>query len=356
MVFIPILIMELEVGQLFRDIAVAISVAVMLSLMVAVTVIPALSSRLLGGPDGGSLTMMRIPVVDDIASASSGRAREHPADRRLAGGLADRGGGRDADRRPLAWTFLPKLEYLPDGNRNLVFGIVIPPPGYNLDTMTEIATNIEGSVRYLWASETGPEQTEEGLPKIDQFFFVAFRGNMFVGGSAMETDRAAELIGPMSAPMFQEPGTFGFVSQPSIFGRGIGGGRTIDFDISGPDLEQVLSVALRATGRIGQIMPREEGHQFRPDPGLELGAPEVRLVPDRVRLADAGVSARNFALSVDAFNDGLRVAEITVDGSRIDLTLMGPEGGRRRPRVSTPCRSSPPRGRSCRRAHWPPSR
>ena len=52
MVFIPILILELEVGQLFRDIAVAISVAVMLSLLVAITVIPALSRRLLGGNTG----------------------------------------------------------------------------------------------------------------------------------------------------------------------------------------------------------------------------------------------------------------------------------------------------------------
>ena len=45
MVFIPILVMELEAGQLFRDIAVAISVSVILSLVVAVTVIPALTSR-----------------------------------------------------------------------------------------------------------------------------------------------------------------------------------------------------------------------------------------------------------------------------------------------------------------------
>ena len=47
MVFIPILVMQLEVGQLFRDIAVAISVSVLLSLIVSVTVLPALSSRLL---------------------------------------------------------------------------------------------------------------------------------------------------------------------------------------------------------------------------------------------------------------------------------------------------------------------
>ena len=46
MVFIPILVMELEAGQLFRDIAVAISVSVMLSLLVSITVIPAISQKL----------------------------------------------------------------------------------------------------------------------------------------------------------------------------------------------------------------------------------------------------------------------------------------------------------------------
>ena len=65
MVFIPILVMELEVGQLFRDIAVAISVAVMLSLLVAMTVIPALSKRLLTQvrPSGQGL---RLPVIDSL--------------------------------------------------------------------------------------------------------------------------------------------------------------------------------------------------------------------------------------------------------------------------------------------------
>ena len=50
MVFIPVLVMQLEVGQLFRDIAVAISVSVLLSLLVAVTLIPAMANRLLGKP------------------------------------------------------------------------------------------------------------------------------------------------------------------------------------------------------------------------------------------------------------------------------------------------------------------
>ena len=327
MVFIPILVMKLEVGQLFRDIAVAISVAVLLSLLVAITLIPAMSQRLLGGRKAGSLTMRRLPLIDDLAGLAAraimGFVRV-VVQSRLAAlvvvAVVTTAAGASA------YVFLPKLEYLPEGNRNLVFGIILPPPGYNLETTTEIAEQIEGAVKPLWAIESGPEAEADEPPKIENFFFVATRANTFLGASAVEPHRAGELIRPMSAPIFREPGTFGFMTQPSLFGRGIRGGRAIELNISGPDLEQVLGIALQAAGLVGRLLPRSDGHQLRPVPGLELGAPEVRLFPDRVRLADSGVSARDLGMTVDAFNDGLRIAEITVDGKRIDLMLKGPEG------------------------------
>ena len=79
------------------------------------------------------------------------------------------------------------------------------------------------------------------------------------------------------------------MSQPSIFGRSIGGGKRIDLDISGGDLEQVLGVALRAMGLIGETLPRKDGHQIETEPRIELGA--LVRAADRIRLADAGVSA-----------------------------------------------------------------
>ena len=49
------------------------------------------------------------------------------------------------------------------------------------------------------------------------------------------------------------------------------------------------------------------------------------MIPDPVRIADNGLTATGLAQSIDAYNSGLRVAEITVDGRRIDLTLQGPQ-------------------------------
>lgn len=325
MVFIPILVLDLEVGQLFRDIAVAISVAVLLSLIVAVTVIPALASGLLSGRVGAAASFP-FPGLDTFARgfvrAWTGLARATGRSRILAASIVT---FITLLAAGATYQYLPKLEYLPEGNRNLVFGVILPPPGYNLDTTTEIAKGLESTVRKHWLSESPGPSTPGEPPKMDNFFFVATSSRTFVAATSAEAERASELIPVLSRPVFREPGTFGFMSQPSLFGRTIGGGRRIDLDIYGPDLEQILGVAGQVMGKVAQTMPRSEGHQLRPRPGLELGAPEVRITPNRLRLADNGVSVRELGNTVDTFNDGLRIAEITVDGKRVDLMLSGPD-------------------------------
>ncbi len=333
-VFIPILIMELEAGQLFRDIAVAISVAVLLSLVVSVTVIPALSRKLLKETNSASrangavtFSRIRLPLIDWLAekfsALTSGFVNAVVKSRFFAIAItlivtmvASVG----------AYKALPKLEYLPEGNRNLLFGIVIPPPGYNLETTSKIAAGIEEEIKPLWATETGPESAPGEPPKIERFFYIATPSQTFLGAIAVEPERVAELKPVLQKPVFREPGTFGFINQPSIFGRGIGGGRKVELDISGPDLETILGVANRAFLKVLGLFPREQGHEWRPVPGLELGAPEVRVVPDRLRLSDSGVTAVELAQTIDTFNDGLRVTQSTVDGKLMDIVLKGNVG------------------------------
>lgn len=326
MVFIPILVMELEVGQLFRDIAVALSVSVMLSLLVAITVIPALSKKLLGGPDQTSITRRRIPGIDHFADAF--HATVMAMTRKVISSkiacilvVATLCGSGAF----VTWSLLPELEYLPDGNRNLIFGVVVPPPGYNLDTTEEIASKFEAAMLPLLAKNNPDGEREDGKALVDRFFFVATRGTTFLGAAAADPNRVKELIPILREASLQEPGTFAIISQRSLFGRGVGGSRSISLDVSGPDLEAILATALDAVGLVDQVMPRASGTQIRPRPGLELGAPEVRVFPNRVKLADNNVTARQLSDSLDAFNDGLRVAEITVDNKRLNLMLEGPE-------------------------------
>ena len=321
-VFVPILVMKLEVGQLFRDIAVAISVSVLLSLIVSITVIPALANKLLGGVGADSKVRLRLPVIDDVAAAFVrmviGFTRRIVGNRVMAVSVVAVVCGVTG---VATWLFLPKLEYLPEGNRNLIIGVLVPPPGYNLATSTVIAKRIEAATHKYWASKTGPESAPGEPPKISRFWFVVLPARTIIAASAVDPTRAGELVPILRKIARREVGRFGFVSQTSLFGRGFGGSRVVNLNISGPDLEVTLAMARRAVRLANEALPES---QLRPRPGLELGAPEVRVIPDPTRLADAGVTARELGLTVDAFNDGLRVAEITVDGRRIDLTLRGP--------------------------------
>jgi len=338
-VFAPILVMNLIVGQLFRDIAVALSVAVLLSLIVSITVVPALANKLLGDNTKNLAKNRRIPILDGFASGFAaliaGFTRRVIQNRALAAiviicvcGLAGLG----------TWAFLPKLSYLPSGNQNFILAIANPPPGYNLKTLNDMATKTENMTRRYWAKpgekpkkctawykrlEIFPPKIKKcdlGDVRMERFWFVTRSTSTFMGASATDPTRAKELIPIMRRAVFSEPGTFGFAKQRALFGRGFGGSEIIDLDITGPDLETLLALAREGVQTLRRELPSA---RIRPKPGLELGAPEVRLIPDLLRLADVGLTARDLGLSVDVFNDGLRVTEITKGSKRIDLTLRG---------------------------------
>jgi HAE1 family hydrophobic/amphiphilic exporter-1 len=326
LVFIPILIMELEAGQLFRDIAVAISVSVMLSLLVSVTLIPALSNKLLGGRIGDAGAHVSLPGIDQFGRGFTafwqGFARVVIRSKLLALTVV---GAITLAAATFTWVFMPKLDYLPIGNRNFVIGFVQPPTGYNLDTMEAIGFRLADKTKKYWTTVPLGPGDKQADKKIRRFFFVALRGRAFVGATHIDPQRAEELIPLVQDPALTEPGILAFLFQPSLFGRSIGSGRAIEVDISGPDLETIFGVGRQVFFRLIDHLPPTQGHRTRPRPALTLGEPEVRITPNRVKLNDNGLTARDLGQSIDAFNDGLRIAEITVDGKRIDLTLIGPK-------------------------------
>ncbi len=315
-IFLPIVFVEDEAGQLFRDIAIAVSCSVVLSLVVAISVIPSLAKQILSRKKetkAGWLEQLGGRVRDSIANSVykiSGNTALRLSVVILLVGIS----------LGIAWNLLPKSEYLPTGNRNLVFGIVLPPPGYNLDELIAVGQVIEDVLRPRWeASPDSPEAEALGDALVENMFFVAFGRSAFMGASATDPTKVKDLIPIIQGPVFGGvPGTLAIVQQSSLFQGG--GSRAIDIEITGPDLVQLIQLGGQIFGQVRQVLPDA---QARPIPGLDLGNPEVRIIPDRIKAADLGLSARDIGTAVNALMDGATIDGYQYLGEEIDLVLRG---------------------------------
>lgn len=62
-----------------------------------------------------------------------------------------------------------------------------------------------------------------------------------------------------------------------------------------------------------------------------IGMPELRIVPNRARAADLGISVENVATALNATLGGLRIGKYSTEGRRIDVRLRLLAGQRTRP-------------------------
>lgn len=359
-VFVPILLIQAEAGQLFRDIAIAICIAVALSLVVSVTVIPCVAARLL---------RPRAPrpsaVLPRTGAAGARKRRWRLADLRPASRYADfllrlmRGRVlRIAiivvlTAAAIAGTLAlrPPADYLPRGNRNLVFGIILPPPGYNLAQFESLADRVEATVRPYWeagrlkgtpqygsAAAALPEvPTMDWMtrrpgppirpPSIENYFLVRAGTLLFHGAISDDPARAVDL-----APLFSHatraevlPGVFGFGFQVPLFRLGGASGAAIKIGIVGTDLDEVIRAASSLYGQIGQ---RFGYGAVQPNPGnFQINVPEVQIRPDLVRLSEAGLSVADIGFAVRVFGDGAIIDEYLLGSETIDLKVVSAARG-----------------------------
>ena len=343
-VFVPILLIQDEVGQLFRDIAIALGVSVFLSMIVAITVVPAAASRLLKPLKEGTASLTESGWLGGLSTRTARLLYRITAHRPLALAIA------------LAMMFVsivgsyalvPPQDYLPRGNRNLVFGLILAPPGTSLEKQEEMATRIESQVRPYWEAgrmtEGSAERAaaEKALPKVpvspwmawkvgkeiqpsslENYFVVGFSGTMFHGGIATDGSRASanEYLMNYATRADVLPGTLAFAFQVPLFRTGGSGGGAVRVDFTGDDLGDVTHAA---TATLGLLMGPFGPGSIQPDPpSFNLPGPEVRLVPDHRALADAGLSPAQLGTAVLAAGDGAIVGEYRIGGESVDLKVV----------------------------------
>jgi len=324
-VFLPIVFVEEEAGQLFRDIAIAISSAVVLSLIISMTAIPALSARILGKVKTDEnakvkkrrLTGFAASIVTGITAFvhwMTGRIWARIGVIVIMVGLAI----------GLSLMLVPKTEYLPKGNREMLFGILLPPPGYNLEELSKIGEVVEADILPLVEDEGRSEAAEKlGLPPINHFFYVAWGQQVFMGIVSKVQARTRELLPHIYGTLRKIPGMIAIVQQPGIFSRGIGKGRSIEVEIKGPDLSRLIQYGRQIFGMSMGALP---GAQIRPIPGLDLGNPELRFFPNRERLTRLGISTTDLGVTVNALVGGNTAGTYRLFGDEIDMVIKNREG------------------------------
>jgi len=311
-VFLPVVFIQEEAGQLFRDIAIAVVAAVSLSLVVSMTVIPMFSFKLFSV---------------SAKKAKKGKGKLAGFGGRLAAGLmhivslATRNWATRISTVALlillaigSVVFLmPQTDYLPQGNRNFVLSILVPPPGLSQQERQEIGENLFDMAAPHMKKE------HDGLPGILNMFYVARESIMLFGAMSTDWERAADLLPLFRRMIYSIPGMFGVSMQVGIFQSRIGRSRTVDVDISGDDLDQIVKVAGMMFGKAKQAMPDT---QVRPIPSIELSYPEIRIVPNRERLKANNMSASDLGIALDVLMDGRIVGDYKQEGKKtIDLVL-----------------------------------
>ncbi|EGB14350.1 acriflavin resistance protein [Pseudodesulfovibrio mercurii] len=329
-VFLPVVFMEQEAGQLFKDIAIAVTCAIALSMFVSILVIPMLANQFYRIADNKKRRREGTDGPRSPAGLSLAKRVLKPLTAlggRLADGIIrllalaiDNWKSRlltvftlTAASVVMVVTMFPKMEYLPQGNRNLILNILIPPPGLSFEERDDIGKYIFDQVEPNFRKEV------DGAPGVQDLFYVSAPTINLFGAISTQEQHGAALIPGFMRIIGSIPGMFGVSLQASIFEQGLGEGRVINVDFSGDDLNQLVAAA---GTMFGMTMQAIHGAQIRPIPSLELLYPEVRFHPYRDRLKAVGLSSEDLGTALDVIMDGRNVGDFKEEGKKkIDLVL-----------------------------------
>jgi multidrug efflux pump subunit AcrB len=303
-VFVPVLFLEDVEGQLFGDLALTIAIAVAISLVIAVTVLPAAA--------GGWLKAKRLATLS-----------AHGWPRVTAWILAQT---RDR-KRQLGWTaglvfapialiavFLPPLDYLPPVKRAAIDAFFSFPPGMSPET---IDREIVSVVRERMA----PYMRGDKEPKLKNWYVLVWPGGGTIGARVVDEDRIGELERIVRDEIVVGfPDTRAFAAEGELFGGFGGSARAIQIHLQSGDTRALNAAADAGRNLLQQKFPGANVQAF---PNTDSAEPELRIRPDDRALAEAGWTRSELGTVVRTLGDGTWLGEYFDGDRRMDIILRG---------------------------------
>ena len=318
LVFVPILFIQEEAGQLYSDIAIAISASILTSMLVAIAVIPTATARLDFSTDNlqidGRRHDLHRRVIDRIDWLIANPLRRGA----MIAGVA---------LLSLAIFLLltPPAEYLPEGEEPKTFASLTSPPGYNLETMARIGEELQDY--FLPFTQHEPDQFDDGetgVPALKYINMSIEAQRIRIIAQPKDPEHIKPLMEALQNKYREYPAMRGFVTRGSIITSNSGGTRSVNLDISGPGLSDIYAAALAAYRRAGEVF---DSPRLRADPStLSLSQPLVEIRPIWERASEVGMTTQDFGYTIAALTDGAFVDEFYLDDDKIDIYLYSQAG------------------------------
>lgn len=312
-VFAPLIMVTGEAGQLYADMAIALSAASLFSFFAALTLVPMLSALFLNQSEaiqmmeggeyrGGSWLERSVTKVSAVFRHFQGKLENF-----LANTVSWSLGRKRIGRRlfllsiPLVLLvisifLLPPADYLPEGNRNLVVLRAEPLPGTSIPEAIRQSEPIQAFLR--------------AQPEVDRIMYVdrpgALRGIATIFKPEFATTKGlSDMVERLRAQTSNFAGyRFMIPTRISIFRDP---GKEFEVDILGDNLTQLSDLEKQITTKLREL------------PGIRnvrsnfvIGAGELQVIPNRERIAEVGLSEADVGLAVEAALGG-RIASNYID-------------------------------------------
>jgi multidrug efflux pump subunit AcrB len=317
LVFAPIFFIRQEAGQLYSDVAIAISASILASMLVAISVVPSLSARLEFGVRGAGAPAGQ-PLRDRIVAAvgwliATTQRRVVTLAGVIVGVLA------------IIVTLTPAAEYLPEGEEPKTFARMLAPPGYNLSEMRRVAEQVEAYLLpYVGDDPDRFARGETPVPAMKYMNLSVSADNLRVLAETVDPKQIDALMQVLDEHFRSYPGMRSFASRGSIISSNDGGTRSVTLDITGRDLGEIYAVAQRAYARAEEVF---DNPRIGSSPSsLSLDQPLVEIRPRWERAAEMGLSAQQLGFAVAALTDGAFIDEYFRGDDKIDIFLFSQAG------------------------------
>jgi multidrug efflux pump len=314
-VFLPIGLLEGNTGRLFRELAVALAAAVAISALVALTLTPMMSSKLVRPHDSEKPNRFHAGIARflDRVSNAYRRLLERTVDRVWLFGVL-------MVATLAATVFLFKLvpsELAPPEDRGVFFASIVGPEGAGFDYTVGQVQQVERALL-----------TQVGDGKPLQRVNTRVPGG-FGASEEMHTGQAIvflhdwqnrevstdDVVQQVRKEMGGLPGVR--VNPQVRSGITRGGGQPFQLVLGGPEYGELAQWRDRVLARM-----EKNPNFFAADSDYKETRPQMRVVIDRARAADLGVSVTEIGRTLETMMGSRRVTTFVDNGEEYDVILQ----------------------------------